>query len=190
MGHSPLLGPEPAPEEPAGRENAVLGPSDRSDSGSDSVGLPGNDDNSDAAGTGERSGAGAAGAGLEPGDIGVDRVFTPGRRRHMKADAGERLHDDEDGDLAFIDTAEAPDPLDDEPDPAEGMMDEGDNIPGGSEQPRTPPPDRPEPEPEERTAKPAPGDQGAQPPADEKDQREKQPGRARLLMRKLVSRVA
>jgi len=190
VGHSSLLGPEHAPQEPAGRDNAALGPSDSSDSGSDRAGLPDQAD-SDAAGTGESRGVGAAGAAPEASDIGVDRVFTPGRRRRMKSDAGQRLHDDEDSDLGFVDTAPAPDPLEDE-DVDPGGMDEDDNIPGSSissQQPGAPPADRPDREPEP-IEKPQPGDGDAEPPADEKDQREKQPGRARLLLRRLVRSAA
>lgn len=133
MAHSPLLGTDRAPPAPAGRDTETLGPSDSSDSGSDVAGLddePGGDPNepldraldpdrerpagrdveaadaTDAAGTGERRSAG-----MDPGrdgqDIGVDRVIDPA---HEGAD-----HDDEDPDLDFLDDAEAPDPLDAEP---------------------------------------------------------------------------
>lgn len=113
--------------------------------------------------------------------LGPDRVPQEPAGRD-NAVASERLHDDEDSDLAFIDGAAAPDPPEDE-DP--GGMDEDDNIPGDagkgsstSGEPHPPLPGRPNPEPD-RTDKPDPDDGGAAPPADEKDQREKHPGRAR-----------
>ena len=78
MAHSTLLGIDPAPAKPAGSDNATLGPGDSSDSGSDRAGLP-DDSDSDAAGTGERAGVEPLDGADEPRDIGVDRVFTPGR---------------------------------------------------------------------------------------------------------------
>lgn len=131
MAHSPLLGIDRAPPEPAGRDTDALGPSDSSDSGSDVAGLdtsPGGDpdepvdralsgersrpagadtasaDATDAAGTGERRSAGLD-AGRDGADIGIDRIVDPA---HEGAD-----HDDEDPDLDFIEAA-APDPLDEE----------------------------------------------------------------------------
>lgn len=107
MKQSRLPGVDIDAEERSGRTDAPLGPSNSSDSASDLAGLDGmNDDDpnvpvdvalrddgrrslptgntlsgaaSDSAGTGESRSAGAD-AGVEAADIGVDRVFTPGRK--------------------------------------------------------------------------------------------------------------
>jgi len=137
MARSSLLGTDRAAREPKGRDAASLGPGDNSDSGSDMMGIADSDDadpgvpadvglrddqphplqtpealdaSSDAAGTGERRSAGADAGRPDGSDIGVDRVFTPS---HKGSDA---IADDEDGDLAFLDDAEAGDPLEDESD--------------------------------------------------------------------------
>ncbi len=137
MAKSSIQGVSPAPAEPAGRDAASLGPGDSSDSGSDMMGIeeseggdPGlatdvaaRDDlggasllppdaltsASDATGTGESRSAGGDSGKQDGWDIGVDRVFTPGE---ADADADP----DEDPDLAFVDEAEAGDPLEDETD--------------------------------------------------------------------------
>lgn len=74
MAYSSILGADKAPEEPAGREAELLGPSDNSDSGSDTVGsAEAHEESTDAFGTGERGAV--AGADTEPGkDILPDRV--------------------------------------------------------------------------------------------------------------------
>lgn len=102
-GRSPLDGTDEAPLEPAGRDNATLGPSDSSDTGSDRMGLGEEDMGSDAAGTGER-------AGVDPGDvratdIGVDHSFRP----EPAAEDEQALDEDEDPDLSFIDRVRAAD---------------------------------------------------------------------------------
>lgn len=92
MARSSLLGIEPSPAEPAGRDKASLGPSDSSDSGSDVMGLDGDDDDADPGlpvdvalrddqaaplPLGESLPAGEGGTGVRDGaDIGVDRVFS------------------------------------------------------------------------------------------------------------------
>jgi hypothetical protein len=80
MGRSSLLGIEEAATEPAGRDVESLGPNDSSDTGSDSVGVPGAGAGdaaaSDAAGTGEGRGAVQDSAPREAADIGVDRTFS------------------------------------------------------------------------------------------------------------------
>ena len=125
MARSSLLGTQRAPAQPSGRDTESLGPSDRSDSGSDMVGVGergsadpsapvdvalGRDDierpltpgdaldgaSSDAAGTGERRSAASDAGAREGADILPDRVFDP---------AGEVADDDEDPDLAFVDQA-------------------------------------------------------------------------------------
>ncbi len=132
MARSGIQGTSPAPPQPAGRDTASLGPGDSSDSGSDMMGIAdsdGGDPNapaefdtrddqrptllssdalasqSDAAGTGESRSAGGDAGKRDGWDIGVDHVITPG---------ADNIDDDEDPDLAFIDEAEAGDPLSDE----------------------------------------------------------------------------
>jgi hypothetical protein len=127
--HSSLLGIDEVPTMAEGRDNAALGPSDSSDSGSDIAGLDTQDEGdpgmpidaalrpdsvhaispaetfapgagSDAAGSGERrSAAGDAGV-RDAGDISPDRII------HTE----NKVHDDEDPDLDFMDM-----PLEDEP---------------------------------------------------------------------------
>jgi hypothetical protein len=133
MARSSIQGASPAPPQPAGRDTASLGPGDSSDSGSDMMGIAdsdGGDPNapadfdtrdeqrptllstdalesqSDASGTGESRSAGSDAGKRDGWDIGVDRVFSPG--------GADAISDDEDPDLAFIDDAEAGDPLSDE----------------------------------------------------------------------------
>ncbi len=158
MGHSSLLGTERAAAVPAGRDTAALGPGDNSDSGSDMMGVEDSDQGdpgapvdvalrddmphsllpdevmdgaaSDAGGTGERRSAGSD-AGVEAADIGVDRIFTPGRDRDL---------DDEDADTAFVDDALAGDPLEDESldeeqDAADALEDESDGPPRSPSRP-------------------------------------------------------
>lgn len=74
MAYSSILGGDRAPEEPAGREAELLGPSDNSDSGSDTIGSSeAHKESTDAFGTGERGAV--AGADTAPGqDILPDRV--------------------------------------------------------------------------------------------------------------------
>lgn len=74
MAYSSILGADQAPEEPKGREAELLGPSDNSDSGSDTIGTAEADaDTTDAAGTGDR-GAVAGPDAEEGADILPDRV--------------------------------------------------------------------------------------------------------------------
>lgn len=170
MGHSSLLGTDRAAEEPAGRDTALLGPSDSSDTGSDMAGIGESDDGdptlpvdvamrddmphaamapenlagsaSDAGGTGERRSAGLDAGEREGADIGVDRVFSI----DAEGRGDDNFDEDEDPDLAFIDAAQAADPLEDEPadpdladedleddddaDSGERYADEDDGIPG------------------------------------------------------------
>ena len=132
-------------DERSGRTDAHLGPSDSSDSASDLAGLDGMDDDdpnvplevelredgrrssssaealngaaSDSAGTGESRSAGAD-AGIEAADVGVDRVFTPGRQQNGNAD------DDEVHDLEFMDP-----PDESGPQQTDGLQDEDDDVP-------------------------------------------------------------
>jgi hypothetical protein len=73
MAYSSILGADSAPEQPSGRDAELLGPSDNSDSGSDTIGTYEAHADSDAVGTGER-GSVTPGEGREGGDILPDRV--------------------------------------------------------------------------------------------------------------------
>lgn len=134
MARSSLLGIDPASPEPAGRDKASLGPSDSSDSGSDVVGLDGDDDDTDPGlpvdvalrddqaaplPLGESLPASEGGTGVRDGaDIGVDRVFSAGvadegdALLHVVDDAA--LDDDvpDEDDLAGADGADAADHAD------------------------------------------------------------------------------
>jgi hypothetical protein len=102
MGHSSLVGTDKAPRRPKGTDEQALGPSDSTDSGSDTLGadtLPAADPgepvdvtlNRDQAvapieGTGETSDE------VEPSDIGLDRIIeSPDSEEHVRAatDDGE-----------------------------------------------------------------------------------------------------
>jgi hypothetical protein len=73
MAYSSIVGAESAPTQPEGRDAERLGPSDNSDSGSDTLGTAEAHADSDMAGTGER-GSVTPGEGREGGDILPDRV--------------------------------------------------------------------------------------------------------------------
>lgn len=169
MGHSSILGPDPAPIEAEGRDDGALGPGDTSDSGSDSAGDP-VDEATDA-------------------DIGIDRVFKARRLgdRPLPRGATRVPHDDEDADLAFIDRAQAGDPFDaeDEPETAEvtaSVETRGRELPAGASRgaraasPPPAPPSRPNPEPDVPERMPEPGGDPL-PPPDEHDAQEHKPGR-------------
>ena len=73
MAYSSILGADSAPIQPRGRDADLLGPSDNSDSGSDTVGTDEAHDDSDSRGTGAR-GAVAGSDAREGADIMPDRV--------------------------------------------------------------------------------------------------------------------
>jgi hypothetical protein len=73
MAYSSIMGADPAPTNPSGRGADLLGPSDNSDSGSDTIGTSEAHEDSDARGTGER-GAVAGKDAREGGDILPDKV--------------------------------------------------------------------------------------------------------------------
>jgi hypothetical protein len=77
MAYSSIMGAEPAPEQPSGRDAGLLGPSDNSDSGSDTVGTRAAHEDSDSRGTGERGVVAGADA-REGADILPDRVVNLG----------------------------------------------------------------------------------------------------------------
>jgi hypothetical protein len=73
MAYSSIVGADRAPNQPGGRDSERLGPSDNSDSGSDTIGTRERHADSDAQGTGERGAVAGADA-VEGGDILPDRV--------------------------------------------------------------------------------------------------------------------
>lgn len=74
MAFSSILGADTAPANPSGREAELLGPSDNSDSGSDTIGtIEADEDTTDSTGTGDR-GAVAGPDAREGADILPDRV--------------------------------------------------------------------------------------------------------------------
>jgi hypothetical protein len=111
MAYSSITGADSAPIHPSGRDAQLLGPSDNSDSGSDTVGTHEAHADSDAVGTGER-GSVSAREGKEGADILPDRVvraedgnglpeadpdtqeFTDLDAREPGSDAGEDSEDD------------------------------------------------------------------------------------------------
>ena len=73
MAFSSILGADSAPAQPSGRDADLLGPSDNSDSGSDTIGTSEAHEDSDSVGTGSR-GAVAGPDAREGADILPDRV--------------------------------------------------------------------------------------------------------------------
>ncbi len=73
MAYSSILGADPAPVQPSGRDAELLGPSDNSDSGSDTIGTHEAHADSDAVGTGER-GSVTPGEARDGADILPDRI--------------------------------------------------------------------------------------------------------------------
>lgn len=73
MAYSSLLGADTAPAQPSGRSSDLLGPSDNSDSGSDTLGTHEAHADSDAVGTGERGAVDGIDA-VEGADISPDRI--------------------------------------------------------------------------------------------------------------------
>jgi hypothetical protein len=99
MAYSSILGAERAPSQPSGRGADLLGPSDSSDTGSDTVGTDEAHADSDTGGTGER-GAVAGEDAIEGADIMPDRIVQLG-------DAGDGPEQAFDGDtLADLDAAD------------------------------------------------------------------------------------
>lgn len=131
MGDSPLTGIESATVDPPGHDVELLGPSDSSDSGSDSVGSPDSNADTDAAGTGERRSAAHDRLPRDGQDIGVDRVFSAETVAEVDADAepvdedkDEDDDEDEDPDLAFIDRARVDAAQEDEAEDQAGQAEE------------------------------------------------------------------
>lgn len=91
MAYSSLLGADTAPLQPSGRGSDLLGPSDNSDSGSDTLGTDEAHADSDAVGTGERGAVAGADA-MEGADIAPDRVVRLNADGEFE-DTGEALPD-------------------------------------------------------------------------------------------------
>ena len=94
MAYSSILGGDPAAQRPSGRDAELLGPSDNSDSGSDTIGTDEAHADSDALGTGER-GSVMPGEGREGADILPDRV--------VRADDGAGIPEEDADDQEFTD---------------------------------------------------------------------------------------
>ena len=73
MAYSSILGGDTAPSNPSGRDADLLGPSDNSDSGSDTIGTGEAHEDSDSVGTGSRGAVAGPDAEIG-GDIMPDRV--------------------------------------------------------------------------------------------------------------------
>ena len=76
MAYSSITGADPAPLQPSGRDAGMLGPSDNSDSGSDTIGTHEAHADSDSVGTGERGSV--ENDDREGGDILPDRIVRMG----------------------------------------------------------------------------------------------------------------
>lgn len=97
MAYSSIVGADVAPQQPRGRDSDLLGPSDNSDSGSDTVGTSEEHADSDSRGTGER-GAVAGSDAREGGDILPDRVVNLAAGEVRVEDLAEMTDLDEDED--------------------------------------------------------------------------------------------
>ena len=104
MAYSSILGADAAPTNPSGREAELLGPSDRSDSGSDTIGTSEAHEDSDSGGTGER-GAVAGSDAREGSDILPDRVVNLQGGEVVPDDSADTLTD-LDADAADLDPDE------------------------------------------------------------------------------------
>lgn len=102
MAYSSIYGADVAPTQPSGREAELLGPSDNSDSGSDTIGTAEAHADSDARGTGER-GAVAGSDAREGGDILPDRVVNLKSAEVLPEDEAPSLTDLDAGDEAAED---------------------------------------------------------------------------------------
>lgn len=105
MAYSSILGAETAPVNPEGRDSKLLGPSDNSDSGSDTLGTHEAHADSDSAGTGER-GSITPDEGREGADILPDRVVNMRDGEVVPDDSADTLTD-LDPDPAGVDPDEA-----------------------------------------------------------------------------------
>ena len=104
MAYSSILGAETAPVNPEGRDSKLLGPSDNSDSGSDTLGTSEAHGDSDSGGTGER-GSVTPDEGREGADILPDRVVNLEGGEVVPDDSADTLTD-LDADAADLDPDE------------------------------------------------------------------------------------
>jgi len=104
MAYSSILGAETAPVNPEGRDSKLLGPSDNSDSGSDTLGTSEAHADSDSGGTGER-GSVMPDEGREGADILPDRVVNLQGGEVVPDDSSDTLTD-LDADAADLDPDE------------------------------------------------------------------------------------
>jgi hypothetical protein len=95
MAYSSILGADPAPIQPSGRDSELLGPSDNSDSGSDTIGTHEPHADSDAVGTGERASVDNDDE-REGSDILPDRVVRMGPGTDRVSDRASEVDDFED----------------------------------------------------------------------------------------------
>lgn len=111
MAYSSILGADPAPVLPSGRNADALGPSDNSDSGSDTIGTPEAHADSDAVGTGERGAVTPNTEGREGSDILPDHVVELSEREQALASGDVDTDEltDLDVDDVEVDADQAPD---------------------------------------------------------------------------------
>jgi hypothetical protein len=101
MAYSSILGADVAPSNPSGREAELLGPSDNSDSGSDTIGtVEADQDTTDSVGTGDR-GAVAGPDAREGADILPDRIV------NLADGEGFPEADPDGGEMTDLDDAQA-----------------------------------------------------------------------------------
>ena len=107
MAYSSILGADPAPTQPSGRDAEALGPSDNSDSGSDAAGSSEAHADSDATGTGER-------ASVDPRDIPEGADILPDRVIQDGSGEGFPAADVDAQEFTDLDTGEVEDDTDDD----------------------------------------------------------------------------
>lgn len=121
MAYSSIMGADTAPEEPKGRSAGVLGPSNNSDSGSDTIGTDeAHEESTDASGTGERGAV--AGPDTEVGaDILPDHVVNLSEDDGFPEAEDDRFPEAEGDSLPAVDPddMEMTDLDDDDPAPAD-----------------------------------------------------------------------
>ena len=107
MAYSSIMGADEAPEQPSGRGADLLGPSDNSDTGSDTIGTHEAHADSDSVGTGER-----AAVGMDELDEGAD--IMPDRVVGSGSGEGFPERDVDAQEFTDIDADEPPDDLDED----------------------------------------------------------------------------
>jgi hypothetical protein len=115
MAYSSILGADSAPTQPEGRDSTALGPSDNSDSGSDTIGTPEAHADSDAVGTGERAGVTPGVEGREGGDILPDHVVELSEdERALASGEGFPQRDVDGSELTDLDASDIDSDIDDQ----------------------------------------------------------------------------